>query len=77
MKDFMKIVEDEKLIVFNDNKIRRIWHDDNWYFSVVDVVKVLSESPNPNNYWKVLKHRENQLVTTCNQLKIDIEKKRI
>ena len=45
-----------------------------WYFSVVDVVGVLTESPNPNNYWKVLKNRlkkeGSQLVTNCNQLKM-------
>lgn len=45
-----------------------------WYFSVVDVCKSLSESENPNNYWKVLKHRlakeGSELVTTCNQLKM-------
>ena len=60
----------KSLIVFQDKKIRRIWHNDEWYFSVVDVIEVLTDSPNPNNYWKVLKHREKQLVTICNQLKL-------
>ena len=45
-----------------------------WYFSVVDVVGVLTESENPNNYWKVLKKRlkdeGNESVTNCNQLKL-------
>jgi len=59
-----------KIIVFEDKKIRRIWHDNEWYFSVVDTVGVLTESSNPNNYWKVLKHREKQFVTICNQLKL-------
>lgn len=36
----------------------------------MDIVAVLTESANPNNYWKVLKHREPQLVTICNQLKL-------
>ncbi len=58
------------LVVFEDKKIRRIWHNDEWYFSVVDMIAILTDSPNPNNYWKVLKHRENQLVTICNQLKL-------
>src|SRR3989339_599688 len=44
------------------------------YFSIVDVIAVLTDSPNPNNYWKVFKHRLNkegsQLVTNCNQLKM-------
>jgi hypothetical protein len=43
-----------------------------WYFSIVDVVGVLTDSPKPNNYWKVLKHRPikegSELVTNCNQL---------
>ena len=45
-----------------------------WYFSIVDVVGALTESPNPNNYWKVLKKRlrdeGNESVTDCNQLKL-------
>jgi len=46
-----------------------------WYFSIVDVVGVLTESKNPNNYWKVLKSRlkkeGSELVTNCNQLKME------
>ncbi|CAG0950910.1 hypothetical protein METP3_00206 [Methanosarcinales archaeon] len=60
----------EALVVFEGTKIRRIWHDDQWFFSVVDLVAVLTDSANPNNYWKVLKHRDPQLVTICNQLKL-------
>lgn len=62
--------------LFESTKVRTIWNDDEekWYFSVVDVVGLLSESPNPRNYWKVLKHRlikeGNQSVTNCNQLKL-------
>lgn len=62
--------------LFNNRKVRVLWDDDRekWYFSVVDVVGVLSNSKNPNNYWKVLKNRLNkegsQLVTNCNQLKM-------
>jgi hypothetical protein len=62
--------------VFDDKKIRAIWNDEEekWYFSVVDIVGVLSESQNANYYWKVLKNRllkeGSQLVTFCNQLKM-------
>jgi len=62
--------------VFNEKQIRTHWDDENekWYFSIVDVVGVLSESENPNNYWKVLKNRlkkeGSELVTNCNQLKM-------
>lgn len=50
--------EKNKLVVFQDKKIRRIWHNDEWYFSVVDVVKVLTDSPTPRQYWGKVKDRE-------------------
>ena len=66
----------EIIKIFGDRKIRSVWDDEaeKWYFSVVDVVAVLTESDNPRNYWKVLKNRlkkeGNQSVTNCNQLKL-------
>lgn len=52
---------DEKsaIKIFQDRKIRSVWNADEvqWYFSIVDVIAVLTESVNPNNYWKVLKSR--------------------
>ena len=66
--------EEKALVVFQNKKIRRKWYDDEWYFSVVDIVAALTESRDPRNYWKVLKHRLNQegseVVTKCNQLKL-------
>jgi hypothetical protein len=68
--------KDTAIKLFESKKIRSIWNDDEekWYFSIVDVVGVLTDSPNPNNYWKVLKHRlakeGSELVTDCNQLKM-------
>ncbi|MFP4402774.1 MAG: Bro-N domain-containing protein [Candidatus Woesearchaeota archaeon] len=63
-----------KLVVFEDKKIRRIWHDDEWYFSIVDIIAVLTESDNPQIYWRVLKKRlkdeGNETVTKCNALKM-------
>lgn len=62
--------------IFEEKKVRTIWdaEKEDWYFSVVDVVAVLTESEKPNNYWKVLKNRlkkeGSQLVTNCNQLKM-------
>ncbi|HYM95243.1 MAG TPA: Bro-N domain-containing protein [Chitinophagaceae bacterium] len=62
--------------LFEDRQIRSAWNEDeeSWYFSIVDVVGVLTESPDPRNYWKVLKHRMkkegNESVTNCNQLKL-------
>jgi len=68
----------DKTIValFEGNKIRKLWNekDEKWYFSVVDIVGVLSNSTDSRNYWKVLKSRLNdegsELVTKCNQLKM-------
>jgi len=68
--------KDEAIVLFNDKQVRRSWDDDKelWYFSVVDIISILTESSNPNNYWKVLKYRLkkewNQSVTNCNQLKM-------
>lgn len=50
--------EDKALVVFQDKKIRRIWHRGEWYFSVVDVVEALSDSPTPRQYWGKVKDRE-------------------
>jgi len=53
-----------------------VWNEEieEWYFSIVDVVRILTDSPNPNNYWKVLKNRlkkeGSELVANCNQLKM-------
>ena len=61
---------------FNDKEVRAAWdYDGNrWLFSVVDVIAVLTDSKNPRNYWKVMKHRltksGNELVTRSNQLKL-------
>ena len=62
--------------IFNNENIRTVWdkESEKYYISVVDVVGILSESENPRNYWKVLKHRikkeGNESVTKCNQLKL-------
>ena len=62
--------------VFEEKKARTIWDSDKeeWCFSIVDVIAILTDSPNPRNYWKVLKNRlikeGSELVTNCNQLKL-------
>jgi hypothetical protein len=69
----------QALQLFEERKVRTVWDDqeEKWYFSIVDVCAVLTDSPNPRNYWKVLKHRllkeGNQTVTNCNQLKMRAE----
>ncbi len=67
--------EKNKLIVFEDKKIRRLWYNKEWFYSVVDVCRVLVESSNPRNYWNMLKTRELEngieLSTNCVQLKLE------
>lgn len=72
-------MENEKIQLFEDQRIRTAWDEEKeeWYFSIVDVVGALTEANDYNsarNYWKVTKHRMieegNQLVTNCNQLKL-------
>lgn len=68
MKDSIKI--------FEERKVRTVWDDETeeWYFSIVDVVDVLTDSPNPRKYWSVLKNRlkkeGSELTTNCSQLKM-------
>ena len=79
----MKKVNDKtnnELINFESKKIRRIEYNGEWYFSVVDIVAILTENDyqHARNYWKVLKNRlinegADELVTKCNQLKMPAE----
>ena len=62
--------------IFEDKKIRTEWNEteEDWYFSVVDVIEALTDSLNPQTYWRVLKKRlkdeGNETVTNCNALKM-------
>ena len=70
------MAEHEAIKLFNSLKIRVVWDDvqEKYFFSIVDVVQVLTESPNPRKYWSVLKTRlkqeGNELATNCSQLKM-------
>jgi len=66
---------DNKIIVFEDKKIRQTWCDNEWYYSITDVIGVLTESANAQDYWYRLKKREQEssgieLSTFCRQLKL-------
>lgn len=67
---------ENKITIFENKQVRTLWKADEeeWYFSVVDVVEILTDSADPNNYWKVLKNRlkkeGSELVTNCNRLKM-------
>jgi len=66
--------EKDKIIVFEDKRIRRAWFNEQWFYSVVDVVGVLTESKDAKDYWYRLKKRELEeeieLSTNCRQLKL-------
>lgn len=68
--------KENSIKIFEQKLVRTHWDEEQekWYFSIVDVIAVLTDSPNPRNYWKVLKFRlrkeGNQSVTNCNQLKM-------
>ncbi len=67
---------ENKIKVFEKKQVRTLWNaeEEEWYFSVVDVVGVLTDSPNPRKYWSVLKNRlkseGSELTTNCSQLKL-------
>ena len=73
------MTQKHKIQLFEEKKVRTVWDDEQeeWYFSIVDACAILTDSPNPRNYWKVLKHRlvkeGNETVTNCNQLKLRAE----
>lgn len=68
--------ENNKIQLYENQPIRTAWDEDNeeWYFAIVDVITVLTESPNPQTYWRVMKKRlkdeGNESVTNCNGLKM-------
>ena len=70
------MAQSDKIQLFEDKRIRTAWDEEKeeWYFSIVDVVAVLTDSPNPQTYWRVLKKRlkdeGNETVTSCNGLKM-------
>ena len=61
------------IALFEEKQVRRVWHEEKWYFSISDVVGILSDSTNPKAYWRQLKCRESELVTNCHGLKLPAE----
>ncbi len=66
----------KSIILFNQKRIRRHWDEEKelWYFSIVDIIAILTESINPQAYWRKLKERlkkeGNETVTNCHGLKM-------
>lgn len=70
------MTKENAIKLFEDKQVRSVWDEDaeKWYISIVDVIEVLTESPNPRKYWSVLKTRlkkeGSELATNCSQLKL-------
>lgn len=67
--------QNNKIILFQEKQIRRVWYNDEWYFSILDVVEVLAESSNPTDYFKKMRKRDDVLKTfvgtNCPQVEIE------
>jgi DNA-damage-inducible protein D len=70
-------MEQNKVVVFQEKQIRRIWHNDEWFFNVADVMGILTDSHDPKSYWRQLKKRllekegAFESVTNCHALKFE------
>ena len=70
------MTQKQALQLFEDRKLRTLWdqEEEKWYFSIVDIIEILTETPNARKYWSVLKMRlkkeGSQLTTDCSQLKM-------
>lgn len=70
------MTKQEALKLFEDKKVRTVWDDEQekWYFAIVDVIAILTESLDPKAYWRKLKQRlkeeGNESVTNCHTLKL-------
>jgi hypothetical protein len=71
------MTEHNEIKIFEEKKVRTLWDEENekWYLAIVDVIAALTNSPNPQVYWRVLKKRlrdeGNETVTNCNALKME------
>lgn len=73
-----EVKENKELVLFEDQKIRRQEYNGEWYYSVVDIMEILSDSEDPGAYWRKLKQRlneeGNESVTNCHELKLPSKK---
>ncbi len=67
-------MEEKEFIIFGSKKIRRVLHNEEWFFSIVDIIEVLTDSDRPRKYWNKLNQRlreeGSESVTFCHQLKL-------
>jgi len=71
------VEQQNKLIIFQSKAIRRVWHDDEWYYSLVDVLGALTGSANPTDYLKKIRKRDEELGfyigTICPQVTMGVK----
>lgn len=69
--------QENRIVVFQEKEIRRVWHDEEWYYSVLDVIEALAETSNPTDYFKKMRQRDEQLKfyvgTNCPQVEMEGE----
>ena len=71
-----EVNDNSSIQLFEDQKIRTAWdaEKEEWYFAIVDVIAVLTDSADPQNYWRVLKKRlkdeGNETITNCNGFRV-------
>ena len=70
------MTKESAIKLFQDQRVRVHWDDERekWFFSIIDIIGILTESPNPRKHWSVLKTRfkkeGSELATNCSQLKM-------
>jgi len=66
--------KEDAIVIFKEKEIRRIWHDNEWWFSVIDICAALTASVDSGAYWRKLKQRlikeGSEVVTICHGLKL-------
>jgi len=63
--------QENALSVFEGKRVRKIWHNEEWWFSITDIILALTDSVDELAYWRKLKEREPQLVTFCHAFKLE------
>jgi prophage antirepressor-like protein len=63
-------VVDNQLTPFEGKDIRKVWLDEQWFFSIIDIIQILTDSPNPSRYWTNLKNQDKQLYPNTVKLKL-------
>jgi len=73
--------KENRIAIFESNRIRKSWFNDEWYFSLIDIVYALTDSKNPTDYLKKMRKRDEELKiyvgTNCPQIQMQTESARI